>query len=247
MPEFPYILAHRGDHRASPENTLSAFQSARDMGCDGIEFDVHLTLDGALAVLHDSQVTVPERGRLVVKETAFDRLQKASRRCFGEEIPSLDAVWANFASAFSILNIELKDQGSFRDNRRLVQAAVAFLKARGSCENAIVSSFHPYLIGAVKRALPLIRTGLLLKPGLSTARLWPFLLWATRADFIHPALDWALKKKSPLSKPIFVWTVDEIDSYRRLCASGHRVVGVISDAPERFLALRALASKAATR
>ena len=51
------------------ENTLEAFAEAKRLGADGVELDVRLTSDGALAVHHDplidglgpvSGLTVPE-------------------------------------------------------------------------------------------------------------------------------------------------------------------------------------------
>ncbi len=39
--------------RLAPENTLAAFALALDAGCDGIELDVHLTVDGVPVVHHD--------------------------------------------------------------------------------------------------------------------------------------------------------------------------------------------------
>lgn len=49
----PYYYAHRGLHDAvRPENSLAAFQAARDAGY-GIELDVHLIKDGTLVVIHD--------------------------------------------------------------------------------------------------------------------------------------------------------------------------------------------------
>lgn len=41
---------------ALPENSLAAFQESIDRGADGIEFDVHLTRDGRLAVIHDHEL-----------------------------------------------------------------------------------------------------------------------------------------------------------------------------------------------
>jgi glycerophosphoryl diester phosphodiesterase len=47
------VVAHRGAGADAPENTMSAYQLAVDMGADAIEVDVHLTADGKLAVVHD--------------------------------------------------------------------------------------------------------------------------------------------------------------------------------------------------
>ena len=49
----PLIIAHRGASKQAPENTMSAFQRALELGADGIELDVHMSADGYLVVIHD--------------------------------------------------------------------------------------------------------------------------------------------------------------------------------------------------
>lgn len=54
-----HVLAHRGSTDSSSgttENTLAAFDRARRLGADGVELDVRLTADGALAVHHDREL-----------------------------------------------------------------------------------------------------------------------------------------------------------------------------------------------
>ena len=47
-------LAHRGDWRRAPENTIPAFLAALDVpGCDGLEFDVRAAAGGVPVVIHD--------------------------------------------------------------------------------------------------------------------------------------------------------------------------------------------------
>ena len=47
-------LAHRGDWRHAPENSIAALQAALAVpGCDGVEFDVRLSSDGVPVLLHD--------------------------------------------------------------------------------------------------------------------------------------------------------------------------------------------------
>ena len=47
-------LAHRGDWRRAPENTIGAFLAALDVpGCDGLEFDVRAAAGGVPVVIHD--------------------------------------------------------------------------------------------------------------------------------------------------------------------------------------------------
>lgn len=50
-------VGHRGARGFAPENTLSAFAKAAELGCDMVELDVHRSRDGALVVHHDDQLT----------------------------------------------------------------------------------------------------------------------------------------------------------------------------------------------
>lgn len=50
------LLGHRGNRAQYPENTLVSFASAIDMGVDLIEFDVNLTKDEELVVIHDNSI-----------------------------------------------------------------------------------------------------------------------------------------------------------------------------------------------
>lgn len=50
----PIVVAHRGDSRAWPENTIGAFQAAVDLGTAMIEFDVRCTSDDVPVCIHDA-------------------------------------------------------------------------------------------------------------------------------------------------------------------------------------------------
>jgi glycerophosphoryl diester phosphodiesterase len=50
------VFAHRGCTDGFVENTLEAFAEAKRLGADGVELDVRLTSDGALAVLHNPSI-----------------------------------------------------------------------------------------------------------------------------------------------------------------------------------------------
>ena len=53
QPSITAVFAHRGCTEGFSENTLEAFAEAKRLGADGVELDVRLTSDGALAVHHD--------------------------------------------------------------------------------------------------------------------------------------------------------------------------------------------------
>jgi glycerophosphoryl diester phosphodiesterase len=55
-------LAHRGDWRAAPENSLAAMEAAlRVPGCHGLEFDVRASADGVPVLLHDETLARVQR------------------------------------------------------------------------------------------------------------------------------------------------------------------------------------------
>ena len=51
--QAPLIIAHRGAWQSAPQNSLRAFETAIELGCDAVELDVRRTADGRLVVLHD--------------------------------------------------------------------------------------------------------------------------------------------------------------------------------------------------
>ena len=72
----PLIYAHRGASAHAPENTISAFLLAIEHGADGIEFDIKVTRDGKVIVLHDQTLQRTTTGSGDLKNFTFDELRK---------------------------------------------------------------------------------------------------------------------------------------------------------------------------
>ena len=89
------IVAHRGASGTHPENTLSAFREAIRLGVESIEFDVHLSKDDELVIIHDSGVDRTTDGSGEVEDLTLEEIKKfdagvrLSSRFFGERIPTL--------------------------------------------------------------------------------------------------------------------------------------------------------------
>lgn len=85
------LIAHRGDTKNHPENTLSAFKAALENGADAIELDVHLTNDGELVVHHDYYLGNPDngKGKIYEKDLAYIQGLKIGDT---EKIPTLEEV-----------------------------------------------------------------------------------------------------------------------------------------------------------
>ena len=69
-------LAHRGFKSRFPENTKIAFLKAIDVGADGVEFDVHLTKDRQVVIIHDETLDRTSDGKGLVKKSHFERTKK---------------------------------------------------------------------------------------------------------------------------------------------------------------------------
>ncbi|MBQ6876614.1 MAG: glycerophosphodiester phosphodiesterase, partial [Lachnospiraceae bacterium] len=69
------VAAHRGNSRYFPENTLCAFRSAIELGVDMVEFDLHMTKDGVLIVMHDHMVDRTTDGTGLIREKTLAEIK----------------------------------------------------------------------------------------------------------------------------------------------------------------------------
>ena len=92
----PWIVAHRGDSRFCPENTMSAFRSAMEKGAEMIECDIHLSRDRVPVVIHDSSLDRTTNGSGNIVERDFKELGQLdcgswfSDQFSGETLPKLE-------------------------------------------------------------------------------------------------------------------------------------------------------------
>ncbi|MGN0233415.1 MAG: glycerophosphodiester phosphodiesterase family protein [Bacteroidaceae bacterium] len=70
-----FVVAHRGDWRNAPENSLQAFQNCIDMGVDMIELDVHMSKDSVLFLMHDNTVDRTTNGHGKVSDLTSAELK----------------------------------------------------------------------------------------------------------------------------------------------------------------------------
>jgi len=85
------VIAHRGGPRHSPENTLTAFRTAIDQGVAWLEFDVQMTRDGELVVIHDETVDRTTDGTGAVRDLTLAQI-RALDAGGGERVPTLEEV-----------------------------------------------------------------------------------------------------------------------------------------------------------
>jgi glycerophosphoryl diester phosphodiesterase len=165
----PVIVAHRGDKAYAPENTISAFKQAAEKGADAVEFDVKLTADGQVIVLHDQTVdrTTNGTGNASKLPLAVLRDLDASvqfpGQFPGEKIPTLDEVFEIVGKRI-YMNVELTNY--FTLNDALVPKVVELVKKHGLQSRVLFSSFFARNLQKARLLLPEVPRGLLTFPGL---------------------------------------------------------------------------------
>ncbi|MEN8194332.1 MAG: glycerophosphodiester phosphodiesterase family protein [Bacteroidota bacterium] len=89
------ICAHRGAMETHPENTISAFREAIRLGAHMIEFDVRMTKDKKLVIMHDKTVDRTTNGNGTVADLTLNEIKNLdagswkSKRFIGEKVPTL--------------------------------------------------------------------------------------------------------------------------------------------------------------
>lgn len=93
MPERG-MCAHRGSMETHPENTIAAFKEAIRLGAHMIEFDVRMTTDKKLVIIHDKTVDRTTDGIGLVTELTLQEIQMLdagswkSEEFAGEKVPT---------------------------------------------------------------------------------------------------------------------------------------------------------------
>lgn len=107
------ICAHRGANETHPENTILAFDEAVRLGAQMIEFDVRMTKDHQLIILHDASVDRTTNGTGLVEELNWSYIKQLdagdwkSEKFKGERIPLLSEALEVFPRNIW-LNVHLK-------------------------------------------------------------------------------------------------------------------------------------------
>lgn len=69
------VVAHRGDWRYAPENSLAAIENAIKLGVDVVELDIQKTRDGQLILMHDRTLDRTTTGKGKVSEWTLDSIR----------------------------------------------------------------------------------------------------------------------------------------------------------------------------
>jgi glycerophosphoryl diester phosphodiesterase len=234
------VFAHRGCTESGiRENTVDAFAEARRVGADGVELDVRLTRDGALAIHHDAMVpgvgAIPELGVA--------------------ELPGYVPLLADVLAVCDgmTVNVEIKNAPADPgwDPNELVAALTAeAIDAAGWTDRVIVSSFQPATLLAVQAADERLALGALWPVAGMAADPGEGLEAAARAGFrsVHPFVlgvtAGLVEQAHALGLAVNTWTVNGARDLLAMVELG--VDAVITDVLSSALAVAAASEAGGT-
>ncbi len=224
-PEYkkPLVIARTGDVENAPENTLPAFESAISKGADGVELDVHLSVDGALVVHHFYNLGATDDGKGLVGEHTLAELKALDsggwfdERFIGEAKPTLSEVF-ELCRGRTRLEIDLKDSSA-----GFLQNVIGEIENFDLAGDVELTTAHYPLLPQIRKLKPELKTGTFFyePPGWMPIRLAQ-----------KHILDWAnLLEISTVHLNIALITVDFVD---KLHQSGFIVYGSNLDSAEHI-------------
>lgn len=234
------IIGHRGASAYHPENTMSAFRAAYEMGAEMIELDVTLSKDGIPVVIHDETLERTTNGKGKVSSFSLSELKKLDAGSWfsnthrGEQIPTLEEV-LEFARDKISVNIEIKPEAVTDEIKGgIEEKAWDLVKKYEMNAYVLFSSFDYRAITHLKELDVDISAALLYEKQQSKGRSPSQLITDYNADAFNCSYrefskKWADEADSQ-GFPVFVYTVNNERRMKKMIKRG--VSGIFSDKPD---------------
>ena len=207
---MPMIMAHRGFSAREQENTLEAMLAALDAGVDAVEFDVQMTRDGEIVLLHDDSLNRVAGVNKKIWEADWEEIKDLPLRSdYNSEfrdvhIPRLDDMLEVLKGRRIFCNIEIKRTGHDEGIERKV---VEIIKAHDFLDQCDVTSQDYETLVLVKQADPEVLTAYTTVIGIGDIET------LEAADILSINETFAtyreINRIHASDKKVFVWTVND--------------------------------------
>ena len=213
------IMAHRGYSAQAPENTIPAFKKCIDNRFTAAELDVQMLADGTIVVLHDDNLKRTTGVDKNVWEVTYEEIKDLDNGSFFDEsfagttIPTFDEVMrlAGHGKDKLYLNIEIKRNGH---DDGIVEKVVEIIRKNNYMDYCDVTSQDYETLEEVRKVDPEILTAYTSAIGIGEIDT------LDAADIISIQETFAtyenIDRIHRAGKRVFVWTVNEEDTMKRL-------------------------------
>lgn len=234
------IIGHRGARAEAPENTLGGFRHLCDLGVRAVEFDIQVSSDGELVVIHDPTLerTTSGSGPVGGQSAAALAALEVGRKVWPqwpqrEGVPTLAQVLALLPD-FIHLELEVKAR-SEADEAAVIARLPALWRQFGLDGRARTTSFNPRYLFGIREAAPDIARGFLFEDDFMGDALQ--VAQALGASSLGPhqarVTEALVRDAQALGLLVSTWTVNDEARARELASWG--VDGLITDIPSQAL------------
>lgn len=222
------VIAHRGASAAAPENTMASVDEAIAQQTDFIEIDVQETVDGEVAVFHDSDFMKVAGNSRKIWDVTWDDLQQIDIGSWfdpafaDQRVPHLRDVLEH-AKGKARVNIELKYYGH---DENLEQRTIDLVEQLEMADDIVVMSLKYDAVRKMRALRPDWAVGLLSATAIGD-------LTNLEADFLAVNASLAtrgfVRRAHQRDKDVYVWTINDPVQMFRMMNLG--VDGIITDEP----------------
>lgn len=157
---MPMIMAHRGARNLWPENSRLGFRQVLEQGFEAVEFDLHLTDEGEVVVMHDATLDRTTDATGLTRH--LTRTSRRRLRLKGEDGGYIDEGVMTFDELLDLfepypkvrLYVELKADETYTPYKGLVEKVIAALRARDMADRACLHSFDLAVVAQVRDLAP---------------------------------------------------------------------------------------------
>lgn len=152
------IVSHRGAAFEAPENTIPGFEHAIRLGMTTVEFDVHITADDQLVVIHDATVDRTTNGTGAVNQMTLSELQALDARAIHTDWPEpcrIPTFEETLRALAGMPNMEVEIKSDTPENmRRVVEKLVEVTGIVGRTEGIVITSMVPLALEIAMELAP---------------------------------------------------------------------------------------------
>lgn len=236
----PPVIAHRGASAYAPENTMSAFTKAAQLGIKWVEFDVVLAACGTPVIFHDETLERTSNGRGSIGDYSNTYLQTLdagrwfSSEFSGERIPTLNQAAEFLLEKGLRANVEIKPLPG--QEERTVENTLRVLAPLFPADSPSIlfSSFSIPVLKILRARAPRSAMGLLLHEWRAD---WRTLAESLDCVSVHVNNDILTKDSAAeiknAGKLLLSYTVNDAQRAAKLYSWG--VDAVFSDCPDKIL------------
>ncbi|WHA44048.1 glycerophosphodiester phosphodiesterase family protein [Agrobacterium larrymoorei] len=149
------IVGHRGARNLWPENSLTGFRNILALDVDAIEFDVHLTDEGELVVIHDATLDRTTDNTGPVRALTTETRARTHLEGSADIVPTLADVLSVLAEASDKqFHVEIKSAEDKRPYPGITEKVVAEIERFGLAERCYLTSFDVSVLEECRQVAP---------------------------------------------------------------------------------------------